>query len=501
MRRNLPALSDNTFDLLVVGAGIHGACVAWDACLRGLSVALVDRGDFGAATSANSLGIVHGGLRYLSRGDLPRMRESIRERSVLLRIAPTLVEPLPVLIGTYRRAARSRAALGTALLLNEIVSALRNRGLSPELQIPRGRLVSLATCQALFPWFPPDGLTGGALWHDARMRAPERLTLAFVRSAAERGAVVANYVRMDRLLVREGTAVGIAATDLDGGGRFDIKARSVVVAAGPWTTGLTRDTLEQRSRPEPGQALAVNVLISRPLSSVAVGVEAGNRFLFAVPRNDKTVLGTWYAVADSGPSATPEWGQEALVREFNQACPGLELSAADVVACQWGRLPLKRHRRQGAVELAERPRVTDHGSSGGVRHLLSVEGVKYTTARSVAQGVVDWVFRDLGKPAPRCETASTRLAQEPEPEGSAPFAGLGRDVIRRAVSQEMAVKLEDIVLRRSQIDTASLTRAELTTAARIAGEQLGWDPLRQEAEIESVIRRAGGMHYVEEPVG
>jgi len=92
MRRDLSELLDRTFDLLVVGAGIQGACIAWDACLRGLTVALVDRGDFGAATSANSLGIVHGGLRYLARGDLPRMLDSIRERSSLLRIAPGLKE-------------------------------------------------------------------------------------------------------------------------------------------------------------------------------------------------------------------------------------------------------------------------------------------------------------------------------------------------------------------------------------------------------------------------
>src|SRR5918992_3088148 len=102
MRRDLSSLFSPVFDLLVIGAGIHGACIAWDACLRGLRVALVDRSDFGAATSANSLGIVHGGLRYLTRADLPRMLESIRERSTLLRIAPGLVEPLPFLIPTYR---------------------------------------------------------------------------------------------------------------------------------------------------------------------------------------------------------------------------------------------------------------------------------------------------------------------------------------------------------------------------------------------------------------
>ena len=153
MRRDLSRLLERTFDLLVVGAGIQGACIAWDACLRGLSVALVDRGDFGAATSANSLGIVHGGLRYLARGDLPRMLDSIQERSALLRIAPGLVEPLPVLVPTYQ-GAKGRTAFGTALLLNDVISRTRNRGLRrrPARQPRRG-------------WRPADlpGRMSGAL--------------------------------------------------------------------------------------------------------------------------------------------------------------------------------------------------------------------------------------------------------------------------------------------------------------------------------------------------
>src|SRR3954464_11400670 len=129
MRRNLSRLADTAFDLLVVGAGIHGACVAWDASLRGLSVAIVDQQDFGAATSANSLGIVHGGLRYLARGDLPRMRESVRERSALLRIAPEVVEPLAVLVPTYGDVWRSRLAYRAVLGVNDLASWARNRNL------------------------------------------------------------------------------------------------------------------------------------------------------------------------------------------------------------------------------------------------------------------------------------------------------------------------------------------------------------------------------------
>src|SRR5918998_2222082 len=127
MRRDVDGLTGRTHDLLVVGGGVHGAAVAWDATLRGLSVALIERGDFGAATSANSLRIAHGGLRYLARGDFRRMRESIRERSLLMAIAPELVTPLPVLVPTQGVGSESRAAMRAALALNDLASLDRNR--------------------------------------------------------------------------------------------------------------------------------------------------------------------------------------------------------------------------------------------------------------------------------------------------------------------------------------------------------------------------------------
>ena len=233
MRRDIPRLADTSFDLLVVGAGIFGACAAWDASLRGLSVAVVDQDDFGAATSANSLRIVHGGLRYLARGDFQRMRESIKERSTLLRIAPGLVQPLAVLVPTYGRGAQSRTAYGAALRVNDLISRGRNRGLDLAAQIPGGRLVSRDECLASFRWFPRQGLTGGAVWYDAQLKHPERLTLSFLKSAASLGAQPVNYLRVDRLLARSGVVRGARVTDRLTGAELDVRARAVLVAAGP----------------------------------------------------------------------------------------------------------------------------------------------------------------------------------------------------------------------------------------------------------------------------
>jgi len=501
MRRNIPRLADTTFDLLIVGAGIYGACAAWDASLRGLSVAVVDQDDFGAATSANSLGIVHGGLRYLARGEFFRMRESIRERSTLLRIAPGLVEPISVLVPTYGAGTRGRIAHAAALALNDLVSLNRNRHLDRDRLIPRGRLVSRDECLRLFPWFQAEGLSGGAIWHDAQLAHPERLTLSFVKAAAANGAVAANYLRVKRLLTHGGAAQGARAIDCLSGTELDIRARAVLVAAGPWTRDLVATGTGAAALELPGRAMGLNVVIARRLADVAFGVRSrsgrredpvcgGHRFLFCTPQGKATLLGTWYTPDAGGPRAERDRGVSALLGEFNDACPGLALSPGDVVRCQWGWLPLKGGNEPGRPDaLAERPRIVDHGRQG-VRHLLSVEGVKYTTARLVAEQAVDRLFASLGRASPTCRTAELRLPGAENRAALEPGAMPAREEIVRAVRGEMAITLTDIVFRRTALGAVpGPDRATVEAVARIAGPELGWDGLRQEAEIDAVMRQ------------
>jgi glycerol-3-phosphate dehydrogenase len=173
------------------------------------------------------------------------------------------------------------------------------------------------------------------------------------------------------------------------------------------------------------------------------------------------------------------------------------LSAADVTGCQWGWLRLKGSIERGrSMALAERPRIINHGTTNGVRHLFSVEPVKYTTARSVAERVVDWVFRDLGKAVPACRTTEVALA----------LAGTDGEVtvsdVRRAVREEMAVKLGDIVFRRSNLGNTGRPELEaVTRVAQMAGAELGWDRIRQSAEVAEVMNRTQHPAPVEEPVG
>jgi glycerol-3-phosphate dehydrogenase len=501
MRRDLSRLDSDEHDLLVVGSGIQGGCIAWDAALRGLRVALVERDDFGAATSANSLRIIHGGLRYLSRGDFPRMRESIAERSALLRIAPGLVEPLPVLMPTGPPGVPPRLALGAALALTHVLSPRRNRDLLPTRRIAAGRLLSRAECVALLPALETAPVTGGALWYDARMTRPERLTLGFVLSAAAKGAAVANYAEADSFEVAGGAIRSVEVVDRLTGRRHSIRARQVVIAAGPWTEELATRAGRQPPVPSaaPRQAFGMNLVIGRRLGEAAVGLRSesssdrdpggpGGRFLFMVPQERSTLLGTWYEVADGDdPGAALDRGQDFLLGAFNRACPGLRLTPGDVVGRQVGRLPIKAGGERGpAFALAERPRLYGR-ELPGPSNLLTVEAVKYTTARAVAEGVVDAVLASLGMEPQACRTAETLLV------GGEPSAGLPAPLeqrIRRAVREEMAATLSDVVFRRTELgDPPGPDEEGVRLAARVAGDALGWDD-RRRSEEEALVLRA-----------
>ena len=140
MKRDIKVLSNKTYDLVIIGGGIFGVCAAWDAALRGLSVAIVDKGDFSNATSANHFKMVHGGIRYLQHGDVARIRESSRERSALLRIAPHLVKPLSIVIPTYGHGMKGKAVLSTGMYLYDLLTFDRNRYLPKDRKIPWGKL-------------------------------------------------------------------------------------------------------------------------------------------------------------------------------------------------------------------------------------------------------------------------------------------------------------------------------------------------------------------------
>ena len=236
--------------MVIVGGGVFGGCAAWDAASRGLSIAVIERGDFGQATSANSFKMVHGGIRYLQHGDIVRLRQSSRERNALLRLAPHLVHPLPIVIPTYGRGMKSRAAMAAAMKIYDWAAFDRNRGINdPQRMIPRGRSISRGEVLDMFPGLEPTGLTGAAVFRDAQMYNPPRLVLAFVQSAVAAGATAVNYVEATGFLKNGDRVSGIAARDTLTGESFDIRATETLNAAGPYAEHLLSSGLGIRLSP------------------------------------------------------------------------------------------------------------------------------------------------------------------------------------------------------------------------------------------------------------
>ncbi len=311
MERNLRRLASNVFDLLIIGGGIYGVSVARDAALRGLHVALVEKGDFGHATSFNSLKIIHGGFRYLQHLDVPRMRCSIFERSALMRIAPHLTHPLPFLMPTYGQGFQGKWIMRMALALNDLIGYDRNRHNDSSRHLPHGHVISRSECLNLVPGISKEGLTGGAVWYDCQLSSSERLMMAVLKSATTAGAEVANYVEVTGFLRRGHSISGVQAVDRLNGNGFDIQSRLVVNAAGPWVQDLLGLV---NGCPRPGKfylSKAMNLAVKSPLvTKYAVGVsgrgrfqdseamvQKGHRLFFMVPWKDQGVLslrrGTW----------------------------------------------------------------------------------------------------------------------------------------------------------------------------------------------------------------
>ena len=552
MKRDLSALTQKEHDLLVVGGGIYGASVARDAALRGLRVALVEQGDFGSATSANNHKILHGGLRYLQHGDLVRMRESIRERSILMRTAPHLTRPMPFLIPTYGHSKQGKLLLGAAIKLNDLISFDRNRYLKNGHTILSGRVISKAECLDFWPELRRERLTGGVVYFDGQLRNSDRFTLSVLISAATSGADLANYVRVTEFL-RDGNSVtGVRAEDVLTGNSIETRAKIVINCTGPWIDQILSFLNKRNNKPAPNMYKAV-VLVTRSLHrEMAVGVpcgyhyedgdailDKGYRYFFITPWRDRSLIGTFNTPHD-GASDNFEVTEKDIrnfLKEINQALPTIDLKRRDVHYTYGGLLPATQDSKSGDIQPMKKYKILDHARDQGSQGLISVVGVKYTTARDVAEKAVNMALVKLGSRPIACRTHVTPvhggkinqinefIAGEVEngskkvspatlrhlidnhgseyrevlsycddnPEWGEPVDP-GSPVIKaqvvHGVRYEMARSLEDVILRRTELGTAGYPGdACLKSCADVMAGELGWDEKRTQKEISEVKSR------------
>ncbi|MFN7988738.1 MAG: glycerol-3-phosphate dehydrogenase/oxidase [Thermoanaerobaculia bacterium] len=512
-----PSRIGPSYDLLVVGGGITGAGIALEAARAGLSVLLVEQGDFASGTSSRSSKLVHGGLRYLAEGNVKLTWEAVRERDRLLAEAPGLVDPVGFLFALHRGDRPGRALVGTALVAYDLLAR-------------EGRHVRLSREEFLLraPHVGAPGLTGGFAYADA-FTDDARLVLRVLAEAEAEGALVRNYVRCEGLLRERGTVTGAVLRDLVNREEREVRATVVVNATGAWADRLRGEVGGRpRIRPLRGSHLLFPAWRFPAAQAVTFRHPLDGRPLFAYPWEGLTLLGTTDldhpAPLDVEPSIAPAEAAY-LLDGARAAFPSLSISARDAVSSFSGVRPVV-----GTGKARPSDESRDHvlWEEAG---LLTVTGGKLTTFRLIALAALRLLRKRLPalarlgadarvfKPglaripeaagldvsaarrlAGRHGAAAAAVVAAARPGELEPIAGTSClwAELRRAARAEKVVHLDDLLLRRVRVGLllpdggASL----LPRVREVCRGELAWDDGRWSMEEHDYLARWRASHTV-----
>jgi len=541
MTRDLEAMADRQHDLLIIGGGISGVCIARDAALRGLKVALVEKKDFSHGTSSASSKLVHGGLRYLAKGDVGLVRESLKERRIWENIAPHMVDPLPMIMPNYSHGLKGKLMMSVALRLYDWIAWDRNRVDDPDKKIPSHKTLNVKEAMAREPALRREGMTGAHVYYDCQTFAPERLAFECLQDAVAHDGMVANYAQVTGFL-REGDVItGVTVTDLNSENQsktFAISATMTINAAGPWAIDLL-DLIEGH-KPFTKLVGAKGIhLITRQLSSphaIGMATRGGGHF-FILPWRGHSIIGTTdtYFGGNNDDVGVSEKDIEDFLQLVNEELPSLQLARKDVVHFYAGIRPLvdstaDSEDNENTYDASRASEVMDHQEIDGLQGLLSALGGKWTTSRHVAEQIVDKVvgknnlavsasstdtntvwggdtgaFRPFVKAqqahyrqfdnhtiAYLCQSYGSRIDElmqyvESDPGLAKPLSTTTPEIgaqIKRAVIEEMAINLDDAVFRRTGLGTLGHPGVlALAKAADIMGQELGWSEMEKSQQI------------------
>ena len=496
MERQVSNLGKTKFDALVIGAGIYGAAVARDAAMRGLKVALIDKNDFCGKTSHNSLKIIHGGLRYLQHLNFKRTLESIQEQSIWLEVAPHLVKPMPCVMPTYGHSMRGPEAMWAGITLFQLMRFGRNRRISTDRKIPKGKILSKKECLDLLPNLDSKNLTGAALWYDAQVFEADRAVIEMVMSAAEEGAQVANYVEAKSLVVEDKRVTGAIVHDTVDDQEYHVEAKYIINTAGPWIKQIIKTTGNKQAADYDLPLTASMNIVTRPLfgkKAIALNsrldsdsvVGSTKRLYFFTPWKDCQATGTTHVSYSGNPDDLRVKDSEVqqFIDEINQVYAGLDLSLDDVNYCYKGLTPASDSGNNGGR--AHEGRIFDH-QKDGLDGLISVVGVKYTTARLEAEKAVNILASKLRIDS-KCQTRT-----KPFPgvnEQTAAIEDLTEDAFlehcKQIIRQTAVVNLSDLILRRMDLAARNLltkSRLELCIEALVSVKSMDSSQISKEIE-------------------
>jgi glycerol-3-phosphate dehydrogenase len=539
MFRNIQGMSGKRYDVFIIGGGITGAFIAWDCSLRGLKVALVDKGDFGAATSAATSKLIHGGLRYLKNLEVGLVRESLQERRILEIIAPHLVYPIPFVFPAYGWGMRGLPAVLSAMVFYDTLSYDRKWINDDDKKILAHGKFSAEEILEKAPALDPRDLKGGAVYYDCQMYSPERLTLEVICSAHEYGADVANYAVVEDLIISGDRVEGGRVRDLLGDKLYDLRSEVTVNAAGPWAD-LLLGKVRGKKHHSMIRSKGIHI-ITKPLHKdhAVVLQTKGGRHFFIMPWRGHSLIGTTDMVYKGEPDDFRVSRKDIcdFLDEINQAVPSAGLSPSDVLFQYGGLRPIVEKETSVDVEVYDASRkyeINDHEAGDGINGFITAIGGKYTTSRNMARQLVNIVCKKLGRDEALCLTHTTPLyggemgryasfverAKKKRPGdlsdaiienlcrnyGSRYLDVIGYDrkkgldaicdgfpdiwsEIYYAVHCEMSIRLSDVLFRRTGLCTLGNPGGRvIEMVADVMGRELKWSKARKRNEMENVFK-------------
>lgn len=540
MERFIENYHDEHFDVIVIGGGITGASVAYEAATRGLKVALLEKKDFSWATSAVTSKMIHGGLRYLVNGEVGLVRESLRERRVLENIAPNFVYPWPMMMVHYKTPLKNNKwVVKIGMLLYDALSYDKNFTWDACKKIPVHRTVSKEEVLQSEPNVRPKDLTGASIFYDCNSIFPERFTLAFIKSAVAYGAKVANYSKVEGFLMgADNNVTGVRVKDLLKNKIHDVSATVTINCGGPWADivlGLAKPN--SNGSPTLRRSEGIHIITSKRLISgnYTVGsMTPGGRHFFMVPWRNHTLIGTTDKPFTGNPDEyrVTKTSIMELIDDVNSSFGDGKLSFADVQHTYGGLRPLVEEDTGETYTSSRKYEIYDN-KKDGLDGLITVEGGKYTTSRNLAEHCLKIVAKKMGRSLGKsitkehylsgCEIKDlcvffTSVEQENKDFSAATMNYLGRNYgmeyaailklarenkslaetlnadgellaeVVYAIREEMARTLSDIVMRRTGIGTLGNPGEDvLRKVANVAAKELHWDQNRVEKEISDTV--------------
>lgn len=493
------AAARQTYDLIIVGGGIYGAMLSLEAALRGLKPLLLERDDFGGATSFNSLRIIHGGFRYLQHLDWRRYAESVHARHWFLQHFPHLMQPLPCLMPLYGSGVYTPSVLRAALCLNDLLSCDRNQGVLAPNHLPAGQIITAEQVKQYFPLVQMQGLKGGAIWYDASLKHPQRLLIGILRRSCALGGVALNYVEAQALLRAEHSVAGVVGQDVISGESHEYQAKVVVNAAGPWC----REVAARCDRDVPAlfrRSLAWNILFDREaLSKFALAVHSLQpkaKTYFLCPLNEKLFAGTVHSSWFQGIVQNPrplEPQVVAFIQDLNAAIPHLDLHLGQIHQIYAGFLPVTE---ENGVNLLGREVIWNHGCHQGIHGLYSVSGVKLTTSHLVAQKTISTIF-------PESQPLHAKILDLESLDQLGIFSYswkpeahdlIWKADLKKIISEESVQHLDDLILRRTNL-SENLKKA--LDNAEVISELFVWDKHLRQEEVLRLKRKVQKLNSLQ----